>query len=153
MERPLMRLRIVLLTLIISIGVCYGQGQELTRDECRRFMRDSANRTIYVGPKGALTCDSPEPLRPYYDLRDDLVAKERYLASPQGSQCKKEEKEDTPFEMTEAPNEPHGAIIGQLFARFQMAQRNEDRIATVIRLRRPGESEIIFAMTTGEWER
>src|SRR5262249_24824720 len=74
-------------------------------------------------------------------------------ASPQGSQCKKEEKEDTPFEMTEAPNEPHGAIIGQLFARFQMAQRNEDRIATVIRLRRPGESEIIFAMTTGEWER
>jgi len=146
-----MHLRVVLFVSISSMGISYGQ--ELTRGECQRFMLDTASRTIYVGPKGALPCDSPEPLRAYYDLGDDLVAKQKYLASPQGSQCTKEGKEDAPFEIMKLPNEPQGAVIAQLTAIVQMTRRNEDRIPTVIRLRRPGESKIAFAMTTGEWER
>jgi hypothetical protein len=45
-----MPVRIVLFSLLISMGVSYGQ--EMTRDECQKFMSDSANRTIYVGAKG-----------------------------------------------------------------------------------------------------
>lgn len=146
-----MRWTFALFALVISMGVSYGQ--EMTRNECQRFMSDCAKGPIYVGAKGALTCESPKPLLAYYDLGDDLVAKQKYLASLEGSQCKKEEKEDTPFEMMKVPNEPPGAVIAQLAAKVQMARRKEERMATVIQLRRPGESQIVFAMTTGEWER